>query len=215
MKISGAIFDMDGTLTDSMFVWKDVGKRYLISCGITPSEDLWNNIKNMSMRQVSDYFVSEYGLTKSPREIKDGINLLIEPMYRDEVLPKEGVVDFLRNFQERGIKMCVATATDKHLVELVLRRNGMLDFFTGIFTCTSVGASKDTPVIYENALEHLGTPKEETLVFEDALYALRTAKNAGFHVVGVFDSFAEKDIEVIKSIADFYITDYTADNNLF
>jgi len=215
MKISGAIFDMDGTLTDSMFVWKDVGKRYLISCGITPREDLWDCIKDLSIPQVSEYFASEYSLTKNAVEIRDGIYSLIEPMYREEVFPKNGVVDFLREFHERGIKMCVATATDKDIVEMILHKNNMLDYFSEVFTCTTVNAAKDTPVIYEKALEHLGTPKEETLVFEDALYALRTAKNAGFIVVGVYDSFASKESDEIKALSDFYITDFSKANKLF
>lgn len=211
MKISGAIFDMDGTLTDSMFVWEEIGKRYLISCGISPRDDLWNIIKDMSMPQVAEYFVTEYGLKKSENEIKDGVYSLIEPMYRDEVLPKVGVNEVLREFRDKGIKMCVASATDKDVVEMVLRKNHLLDYFCGVFTCGSVNASKEKPVIYERALEHLGTPKEETYVFEDALYALKTAKNAGFKVVGVFDPSAINESNEIKELSDFYISDYTKD----
>ena len=212
MKITGAIFDMDGTLTDSMYVWKDIGKRYLISCGITPRETLWNDIKILSLRQTCDYFMNEYGLEKTYEEICNGINSLVEPMYRDEVLPKKGVIPFLQKLKERGVKMCVATATDRYLVELVLKKNGLFDFFSEIFTCTEVGAGKDNPLIFELAHAHLGTPKGETYIFEDALYAIKTAKNAGFKVVGVHDLSAKKNTAEIKSISDFYIHDYISDN---
>lgn len=211
MKISGAIFDMDGTLTDSMFVWKDIGRRYLISCGITPRETLLQDIKNMSMWQVASYFMDEYGLNKTHEEIYEGIDSLVEPMYRDEVFAKDGVLLLLDRFKAQGVKMCVASATDRPLVEMVLQKTGLLGYFSEIFTCNSVGAGKDNPLIYEKALEHLGTLKDETLVFEDALYTIKTAKNAGFKVVGVFDASAERHKDEIKALVDYYIADYNRD----
>ena len=215
MKISGAIFDMDGTLTDSMFVWMDIGRRYLISCGITPRETLLEEIKNMSMWQVSNYFMTEYGLKKTHAEIYEGIDSLVEPMYRDEVFPKDGVFLLLDLFKSQGVKMCVASATDRQLVEMVLKKNGLFEYFSEIFTCNSVGAGKDEPLIYEKALEHLGTPKEETLVFEDAFFSIKTAKSAGFTVVGVYDASAERFSSEIKSLVDYYITDYRRDYLMF
>jgi len=211
MKISGAIFDMDGTLTDSMFIWRDIGRRYLVSCGITPSETLWHDIKNMAMWQVADYFVNEYGLKKTHAEIYDGIDSMIEPMYRDEVLPKEGVFLLLDRLRAQGVKMCVASATDRRLVEIVLGKNGLLDYFSEIFTCNSVGAGKDNPLIYEKAREYLGTVKEETLVFEDAYYAIKTAKDAGFTVVGVCDESQERHRGEILELSDYYISDFKKD----
>ncbi len=215
MKISGAIFDMDGTLLDSMFVWMDIGKRYLISCGITPRESLLHDIKNMTMWQVTDHFINEYGLRKTHEEIYEGIDALIKPMYREEVFPKNGVFLLLDRLRAQGVKMCVASATDRPLVEMVLEKNELLEYFSEIFTCNSVGAGKDNPLIYEKALEHLGTPKEETLVFEDALYTIKTAKSAGFTVVGVSDASADRHSEEIKALADYYITDYSRDYLLF
>lgn len=211
MKISGAIFDMDGTLIDSMFVWMDIGRRYLVSCGITPRETLLQEIKNKSMWQVADYFINEYGLKKTHDEIYTGIDSLITPMYRDEVFPKNGVFLLLDRLKAQGVKMCVASATDRPLVEMVLEKNGLLEYFLDIFTCNSVGAGKDNPLIYEKALEHLGTPKDETLVFEDALYTIVTAKNAGFTVVGVYDVSADRHTDEIKTLADYYISDYSQD----
>lgn len=215
MKISGAIFDMDGTLTDSMFVWKDIGRRYLISCGITPRETLLQDIKNKSMWQVADYFMNEYGMKKTHEEIYEGIDALVEPIYREEVLAKDGVLLLLERLKARGVKMCVASATDRPLAEMVLAKTGLIDYFSEIFTCNMVGAGKDNPLIYEKALEHLGTPKDETLVFEDALYTIKTAKNAGFTVVGVYDASADRHTDEIKALVDFYITDYSHNYLIF
>ncbi|MEG1492353.1 MAG: HAD family phosphatase, partial [Oscillospiraceae bacterium] len=215
MKITGAIFDLDGTLLNSMHIWADIGIKYLNACGKTPKDDLMEIIKNMSMLQVTDYLISEYGLKKTNEEIKNEINALIEGQYRDEVLPKAGVVQMLEKLHAHGVKMAVASATDKPLVEMALKRNGIYHFFTDVFTCATVGAGKDTPLIYEKALELLGTPKMETPVFEDALYAAHTAKNAGFTVVGIYDEFSANDWEEMTSFADFLITDYTDENCFF
>ena len=215
MNISGAIFDMDGTLTDSMFIWMELGSRYLVSYGITPRENLLEEIKALTMWDTIDYIKREYGIHQTNDEIYRRIESLLWPMYRDEVLPKDGVFLLLDRLRERGVKMAVASATDKHIVEMVLEKTGLLGYFSEVFTCSSVGAGKDVPLIYEKALDSLGTPKEETAVFEDALYALTTAKNAGFPVVGVYDASAEKDRSVIEELSDFYITDYKKDYLFF
>lgn len=211
MKISGAIFDMDGTLLDSMFVWEGIGEKYVRSCGAEPEEGLDEIIKNMTMDQVSTYLSIGYGITKPPSEISADINCLIESFYRDVVKPKAGIFDLLEDFKARGVKMCVATATDIHLVKMALSRTGLLPFFSDIFTCTMVGAGKEVPLIFEKALERLGTPKAETPVFEDSLYAIKTAKKAGFPVVGIYDSAWDCDWTEIKKYADYCILDMAVD----
>ena len=214
MKISGAIFDMDGTLTDSMFIWMELGKRFLISCGATPSEDLWEHQKVLTLFETAEYFRTEYGVNMTDEEMYGHMDSLLWPMYHDEVSPKEGIFLLLDRLKERGVKMAVASATDRHLVEMVLEKNGLLPYFSGVFTCSGVGAGKDEPVIYEAALECLGTSKEETIVFEDALFALKTAKNAGFLVAGVYDEFQDRQDEM-EALSDVYITDYRKSYTLF
>ncbi len=209
MKISGAIFDMDGTLLDSMYVWINVGVRYVISQGINPGEDLEEKLSNMTMEQASHYIKNEFGIATSIQGIIDGINSMVESQYRDVVLPKSGVVEMLENLKSRGIKMCIATATDLHLAEMALKRTGLMKYFSKIFTCTMVGAGKSSPAIFETALEYLGTPKAETYVFEDALYAIKTAKAAGFPIVGIFDPCMVHDRAKIEALSDYYIVDYS------
>jgi HAD superfamily hydrolase (TIGR01509 family) len=215
MKISGAIFDMDGTLIDSMFIWRDVGKRYLVSCGITPSENLREEIKKLTTWETVDYFKAKYIPDKTQEEIYKGIDSLLWPMYREEAFPKEGIFLLLDSLKERGVKMVVATATDKLLVEMILEKLGLLCYFSDVYTCSMVGAGKESPLIYEKALEHLGTSKGETIVFEDANYAIKTAKNAGFVVAGVYDDSQSTHQDEIKALSDYYITDYKKDYLLF
>lgn len=205
--IKGAIFDFDGTLFDSMFIWDTVGESYLLSIGYEPKENLNKIFKSMSLYQGACYYQREYGVTISTDEIMEGVNSMVEKYYKYDILPKSGVIEFLKALQAKGVKMCIVTASDEYLVEAALERCGMREYFSQIFTCTSVGFGKDSPVIYNEALKHLNTCKSETLVFEDAVYALRTAKDAGFITVAVYDG-SEEEQEEVRFLSDYYINQY-------
>ncbi len=208
MRIRGAIFDVDGTLLDSMFIWDTIGETYLRSIGYQPKENLNETFKNMSLHQAARYYQTEYGVTRSIDEIMDGVNAMLERYYRFEVPLKLGVAELLERLRQDGVKLCIATATDRHLVEAALDRCGVLSCFGEIFTCNEVGHGKDEPDIFEAALRFLGTRREETLVFDDALYAVRTAKEAGFPVAAVYDSH-EKAQDQIRMLADVYLEELT------
>ena len=208
MRIRGAIFDVDGTLLDSMFIWDTIGEAYLRSIGYQPKENLNETFKNMSLHQAARYYQTEYGVTRSIDEIMDGVNAMLERYYRFEVPLKPGVAELLERLRQSGVKLCIATATDRHLVEAALDRCGVLSCFGEIFTCNEVGHGKDEPDIFEEALRFLGTEKAETVVFDDALYAVRTAKEAGFPVAAVYDSHERSQAEV-RARSDLYLEDLT------
>lgn len=206
--IQGAIFDVDGTLLDSMAVWANIGADYLRSLGYEPREDLNETFKSMSLFQAARYYQSEYGVTLSTDEIIAGVNGRIGRFYREEAALKPGVAAFLGRLREKNVRMCVATATDRPLVEAALERCGVLPYFSEIFTCFSVGHGKDEPVIYRAAAEHLQTGRAKTVVFEDALYAARTAKRDNFVTAAVCDAYERRQAE-LRACADIYITDFT------
>lgn len=208
MHLKGAIFDLDGTLLDSMRVWDTLGADYLRSRGIEPRENLKEKFKELSLYEAACYFKNDYGVNDSPEEIMAAMNGMIETFYADEVLPKAGVPEFLKTLQSKNVKMCIATATDEYLVKSALIRNGLLGYFDQIFTCASVGSGKDHPDIYESALSCLKTDKKETIVFEDALFAVKTAKRAGFIVCGIFDSSESRQDEIRKR-SDYYLQDFS------
>lgn len=213
MRIHSAIFDVDGTLLDSMSVWDTIGEDYLRSIGYEPREDLNEVFKNMSLFQAARYYQTEYGVALSIDEIVAGVNAMLERYYRFEAPLKPGAAELLAQLRENGVKMCIATATDRYLVEAALDRCGVLSSFGKIFTCGEVGCGKDKPEIFEAALRFLGTKKSETVVFDDALYAIRTAKEAGFPVAAVFDSH-ERAQNKIRDMADIYLEDLTQLNQL-
>ena len=205
MKISGAIFDMDGTILDSMKIWESVASDYIMSLGKTPIEGLREILWPMSLMQSAEYMRECYGLSLSPEEIMEGIDGIIEDFYENTAPAKPGALELLKLLDSNGVKMVLATATNRRMVEAALRRTGMLRYFSEILTCTEVGFSKENPEIFLQANERLKTPKDETYVFEDALFAIRTAKNAGFKVVAVSDESSKQCAEEIRALADIYV----------
>ena len=207
-KIEGAIFDLDGTLLDSMPVWDTLGYDYLRSKGVTPNPDLQQRLQTMSLEQAAQDFKNDYGITDSIQEILDAINGMIERFYVETVKLKPGVAEFLEKLSKYDVKMCVATASDRYLTEAALKKNNIDHFFSKIFTCSEIGSGKDSADVYIAALEHLKTSKKKTVVFEDAYHAVLTAKKAGFTVAAVFDRAEQKNVDLIKAKADFYFESF-------
>lgn len=206
--IRGAIFDVDGTLLDSMSVWDHLGEDYLRSLGLTPEENLSQILAPMSLVQAAGYFQRVYGVKFSTEEILKGIQALLASFYREQAQLKPGAAAFLRKLQGKGVQMCIATATEEALVDAALRRCGIRECFSEIFTCTKVGHSKNKPDIFRAAGNHLGTEKTETYVFEDAFHAAKTAKTDGFPVVAVYDPSETKQ-EELKTLADICLRDFS------
>lgn len=198
MKITGAIFDMDGTLLNSMDYWATVADEYLKSTGVTPLEDTNRRFLEDGMKNWYDFCQKECGLEASFDEAKGGIYKLMDEKYNTVVALKDGVKEMLDALYERGIPMCLATATDRASVEAILARLGIEKYFSRIFTSGEVGAGKREPRIYNVALEYLGTDKETTYVFEDAIYAMRTAYANGFKVVGIYDKNVYASLDEIQ-----------------
>ena len=205
--LKGAIFDMDGTLIDSMAMWRGLAERYVRSLGLEPRENVREKNQKRTFQGMVEELRSFYGLDKSQDQAAAEMRQVIADFYAHEVTVKEGVPAFLQALNDAGVRCCIATATDRDLAMIALERCGLLPYFSAMFCCSEVGAGKNRPDVFRCALAHLGTKKEETLVFEDALYAVRTAKADGFQVAGIYDSF-EKEQEALRTLADFYLTDY-------
>lgn len=207
MKVKSAIFDFDGTLFDSMYVWNIAGERYMRSIGKEPEPTIYEDVKTMSLHQAAAYMKEEYQIDLTVEEIIEGMRQTASYFYLHEIQPKEGVIDFLKALKNDGVSMCVATASDRYLVESALERCRMDGFFEEIFTCGEVGHGKDEPFIYRSAMEYCDAKRNNTVVFEDAMHAAQTAKKDGFRVVAVYDE-SEEQQEEMHRLCDCYLPDF-------
>ena len=209
MRLQSAIFDMDGTLLDSMIIWKDLGTNMLRDMGIEPAPELNDRLKTLSLRDGLAYCIDYYQLPQTLEELVDRVQGTIRDFYCGKVLAKLGVEKFLSLLKMEGVWMYVATATDRPLAEAALRHAGIDGYFRGIITVAEAGAGKaESAEIYERAMRRLQSNKKDTVIFEDALHAIQTAKAAGFRVAAVYDASAEADQEEIRRISDYYIRSF-------
>ena len=209
MRLQSAIFDMDGTLLDSMHIWNDLGPNLLRSMGIEPAPDLGARLMVLTMREGAALCKEEYHLPQTVDEIIALTEAKVEDFYNHHVQTKPGVQKFLSLLKMEGVWMYVATNTDRHLAEAALKHAGIDGYFRGLLTCSDVGVGKnDSPEIYERAMCRLRGNKKDTVIFEDAVHAIRTAKAAGFRVCAVYDPSAEEDQEEIQALSDYYIRSF-------
>lgn len=209
MRLQSAIFDMDGTLLDTMHIWKDLGSTMLRRMGYEPEPDMQEKVMVMTLRESAEYCKTTYHMPETVEEIMAMTLAEVEDHYTHHAEAKTGVKKVLSLLKMEGVWMYVATNTERRLAEAALKHAGIRDYFRGILTCGEVGAGKkDSPEIYERCLTRLQSHKRDTVVFEDAVHAIRTAKAAGFRVCAVYDPSAEADQEEIKAISDYYIRSF-------
>ena len=209
MKLNYAIFDLDGTVLDSLPIWDNLGVDMLRSQGYDPDPALGRQLKIMTMTDGAQLCKDLFQMPQSIEEIAALVEDQAKLAYNTVIGPKPGAENFLKRLKEAGIPMFIATNTRRDLVEDGLRRNGLEHYFEGILTCPEVGqGKKEGPAVYEESLRILGGTKENTVVFEDALHPIRTAKKAGFRVAAIYDSSSEGEHEEIKALSDFYFHHY-------
>ncbi len=205
-----AIFDMDGTLVDSMGYWHNMEREFLLGKGITEGlDEILEATKPMTLTESCTYFSSFCGIDCSPEAFITEIESMMAEHYRRDVTIKSGVREYLDALKAQGIPMCVASATAKPLVELCLENLGLKDYFSFILSCVEVGAGKNRPDVFLEAARRLGATPADCAVFEDAIYAVRSAHAAGFYVVAVKDAHNASCWEELQTLANETITHWT------
>lgn len=208
-EIDGVIFDMDGTLIDSLGVWDGLAVKYLRSRGIEPPPDIDKEVIPLSLLEGAALLKERFNLPGTPEEILADAVAPVRQRYLTDLPLKKGVRELLEELKKQGIKMCVATASDKEFTLAVFKRLDVLSYFEFVITCDEVGAGKRTPKVYDVALEKLGTSKERTLVVEDALHALQTAHNAGYRTLAIADPYYSAETEEkARQTADYFLTTF-------
>jgi len=208
MKITGIIFDMDGTLADSLGAWdvlyECLGEKYRGDKSFRPSGEVDTAMRTLTLAGAMELLHNECHMGESGTELLVEAERICLEFYEKRVEMKAGVLDFLEFCRQRGIRICVASATARHLLEVLVERYELTRYFDKIFSCGDIGRGKEHPDIFLQAHAYLGTPKESTWLVEDSLVALKTAKAAGFHTVGIWDKYNPHQAD-IKATVNAYI----------
>jgi len=208
MNITGAIFDFDGTLFDSMHVWKGIRYKFFDRIGLVLNKEDEEAFRGLYLRESIILAKERFGIKDTHEELFAKFFDLIKEYYLADTEPKNDIIEFLEKLRAKGVKMGIATATGEPALEAVLEKYNMLHYFDVILSTYTVGAAKTEPKVYDVVLDALGTDKETTWIFEDALYAATTAKKNGYKVVGIYDKSEEKTDE-LKELVDVYIHNYS------
>ncbi len=199
-----AIFDLDGTVLDSMPIWRNLGNTVLHSLGIIPDDDLNKRFKTMTLTQSSQFLVDEYHLPMTAEELKQLFTDTVTEGYERQAELKPYAKEFLEILKRKKVTMCIATASETALAKPALLRNGVFSCFSFLLTCSEIQKSKETPDIYLEAMRRMGGNITNTVVFEDSYFSILAAKKAGLSVIALADDAAKAEAAQIQSVADYY-----------
>jgi len=202
------IFDLDGTLLDSMDVWHKIDIDFLQKRGITVPPDYMDSIIAKTFSEAAAYTIERFGLSDTVEELMREWNEMAAYAYGNTVELKPYAKEFLLSLHEQGVKLAAATSLSIELLTLVLKRHGIYDLFDVICTTDETGKGKSHPDVFLLTAKKLGVQPSECVVFEDILAAVKSAKHAGMTVYGVYDKASEADWEQIKQTADHTIIAY-------
>lgn len=208
------IFDLDGTLIDSLEAWEDIGNRYLKSIGIQGRKTLDQEMEHMPFQEACQYIKEEFSLSQSVDEILNSVKKMIYTSYANDIVLKEGVYDFLQQSYEQGKRLCLLTANDQSLAQVVLKHQQVLSYFECIESCDNLGYNKTNPLCYLSLARKMGVSQEKCVVFEDAYHAIKTARNAGFYTVAIVNKENQKNKDDIQKIANQTIESFTQIKNI-
>lgn len=207
-KIKGAIFDLDGTILDSMHIWPQIDEDFLGRRGIALPDDYVKDIAAMGFHEIAIYTKNRFSLSETLEEIKNEWNEMSVMAYATAIGLKQGVKEFLEFLKENGVKMSVATASNELLYMPALENNGILQYFDEFTTLAEVKNGKGSSDIYFRAAEKIGVSASECVVFEDLYDGLKAARGDGFFTVGVKEKYAVVAEEMIKEESDIFINDF-------
>lgn len=206
--IKAVIFDVDGTLVDSMWIWKQVDIDFLARRNIDLPVDLQKDIEGMSYTGTAEYFKERFNLPDSVEEIKEEWRQMADDLYHSKIALKTGVKELLSVIKERGLKIGIATSNSRELVATMTKTHGIEEYFQSIRTSCEVPRSKPFPDVYLKTAEDLGVEPKDCLVFEDTIAGATAAKAAGMRVIAVYDALSEDSKAHLEQLTELYINDF-------
>ena len=206
--IKAVIFDLDGSLVDSMWMWKQIDIEFFDKYGLQIPETLQKDIEGMSFSEVAHYFKTSFDFPMSEEEMKNEWNQMAWDKYTNEVPLKKGAEEFLKYCDTNNISLGIATSNSKELVTAVTKSLGIEKYFSCIMTACEVNKGKPAPDIYLAVADKLHVTPNECLVFEDIVPGIMAGKNAGMKVCAVEDDYSVYQKQEKLQTADYYINDY-------
>lgn len=207
--VEAVIFDLDGTLVDSMWVWRDIDDKFLEKYQLTEPEGFHEGMEGKSYSETAQYFLDVFPtLTHTKEDLQKEWHEMAYERYASQIPLKTGALEFIKELYESGIKLGIATSNSRDLAEICLAHHKIASFFSSIWTACEAKAGKPDPAVYLRVSEELGVLPEKCLVFEDVPMGILAGKNAGMKVCAVEDSFSKSQEDAKRKLADYYIQDY-------
>lgn len=207
-RVDAVLFDLDGTVVDSMGIWLDIDKEYFSKYDMVLPSDYQKQIEGLSFYETAVFTHDRYFPWISVEDLMKSWNVMAYDHYANKVKPKECIRKFLDHLRQRGIKMGIATSNSSLLCKATLKNNNLLEYFSSILTGEECGAGKPAPDVYLNSAAALGADPARCLVFEDICNGLIAGKRAGMTVVAVHDDYSGYQWEEKCRISDYHILSY-------
>ena len=208
MLIDAVIFDMDGTLIDSMWMWGSIDERFLRERGFEVPDGLQKIIEGCSIHETAVWFIENYNLPETPEELCDIWTNMAIDAYKNDVKPKVGAMEFLKKLKELGIKTAIASSNTTDLIETTLESCGLAPYIDVYFSGCMIKCGKPAPDIYLEAAKALGVKPERCLCFEDIVKGLQAGKAAGMTCACIKDDYCLDKPEDIAALADYRFDDF-------
>lgn len=200
------IFDMDGTLLDSMCSWRENLYQVALRFGVELPPDFYDLYKLLISPQVAEHMVAHYHVKATPEEVFQAINQGIVSYYANSIVPKPFARELLEAYRAQGVTMALLTGTERPLIDLVLRRLDFFKYFDLTCSCKEAGGPKSSPVPFQYVLDKLGARPEDAVMFEDGIHGIKTANQCGLFTVGVYDGMWEAETPEMRSISGRYVS---------
>lgn len=201
------LFDLDGTLVDSMWMWKQIDIDYLEKHNIEMPSDLQKKIEGMSFTETAVYFKNEFGIEDDIDTIKAEWNQMADDTYKNKVKLKNGAKEFITFLKANNKKIGISTSNSKELTHTCLSALEIEDIFDTIVTGCDIKAGKPSPDIYLETARRLNISSDKCIVFEDIPYGILAGKNAGMKTCAVLDDYSSDVYEEKKELADYFVED--------